>query len=116
MMYQMPGDNGEPPGPAAPADGLLPALLRPDLRAELRRQFSSAVNDPAVIGVQADVYQFMQFTGVLASLQLRARNPRWRAASAVPEGGTSTAPTSLTSGGISMMIPAMSCSGTRSSR
>jgi hypothetical protein len=25
---------------------------------------SSAVNDPAVIGVQADVYQFMQFTGV----------------------------------------------------
>lgn len=25
---------------------------------------SSAVNDPAVIGVQADVYQFMQFTGI----------------------------------------------------
>lgn len=25
---------------------------------------SSAINDPAVIGVQADVYQFMQFTGV----------------------------------------------------
>lgn len=28
---------------------------------------SSAINDPAVIGVQADVYQFMQFTGMTSA-------------------------------------------------
>ena len=67
MMYQVPGDSGS----------LLAALFTQTVSWQLYydRTFEllygtpgSAVNDPTTIGVQADVYQFMQFTGLLASL------------------------------------------------
>jgi hypothetical protein len=66
MMYQVPGDNGN----------LLSPLLMQTVSFSLYfdRTYelnyggnSSAKNDPAVIGVQAGIYQFMQFTGVLAA-------------------------------------------------
>lgn len=72
MMYQVPGDQGN----------LLAPLLMQTVSWQLYfdRTYelnyggnSSAKNDPAVIGVQADVYQFMQFTGVLAQLTAARR-------------------------------------------
>jgi hypothetical protein len=66
MLYQVPGDNGN----------LLSPLLQQTVTWQLYfdRTFellygtpTKAKNDPTVIGCQADVLQFMQFTGVLAS-------------------------------------------------
>ena len=68
MMYSVPGDQGN--------------LLAPLLQQSVSWQFyfdrtyeltyggnyGGGPNDPTVIGVQADIYAFMQFTGVLASL------------------------------------------------
>ena len=75
MMYTVPGDSGN----------LLAPLLQQTVSWQLYfdRTYelnyggnSGQVNDPAVIGVQADIYQFMQFTGILATLNNgRARSP-----------------------------------------
>ncbi len=103
MMYQQPGDN----------TNLLAPLLQQTVSFQLYfdRTYelnyggnSSAVNDPAVIGVQADVYQFMQFTGILASLDASQESTLASTVSSAG-GGTATAPTSLSTGGIMMMIP-----------
>ena len=61
---------------------------------------TSAVNDPVQIGVQADVYQFMQFTGVLASLNAQ------QATTVLGGTGAAGAGASATTGGIMMMLPA----------
>ena len=55
---------------------------------------SSAVNDPAVVGVQADVYQFMQFTGILADLDKQQEMRASECRQSANQGGTSTAPRS----------------------
>jgi hypothetical protein len=67
MMYTVPGDQGNLLSP------LLSQTVSWSLYFDRTYELnyggnSSAVNDPAVVGVQADVYQFMQFTGVLADL------------------------------------------------
>lgn len=111
MMYQMPGDN----------TNLLAPLLQQTVSFQLYfdRTYelnyggnSAAVNDPAVIGVQADVYQFMQFTGVLATLDAtQAAQQTQQLASQVTSSGitvsgsTSAASASLSAGGMMMMIP-----------
>ncbi len=73
MMYQVPGDSGN----------LLAPLLNQTVSWQLYfdRTFellyggdATSQNDPGVIGVQADVYQFMQFTGILASLSNQQAN------------------------------------------
>lgn len=96
MMYPVPGDSGN----------LLAPLLTQTVAWELffDRTFelnyggqSTSENDPGVIGVQADVYAFMQFTGVLATLSKQD-------ATAVL--GTPTGGSAPTTGGIMMMIPA----------
>lgn len=98
MMYQVPGDNGNLLSP------LTTQTVSFDLYFDRTYELnyggnSSAINDPAVIGVQADIYQFMQFTGVLASLDSGQ-------ASAVLGGvGATGAGAAPTTGGIMMMIP-----------
>lgn len=104
MMYTVPGDSGN----------LLAPLLMQTVSFQLYfdRTYelnyggnSSAVNDPAVIGVQADVYQFMQFTGLLANLAPNQANQiQSTGDSAVGNTATGTAQ-AVTTGGIMMMIP-----------
>jgi hypothetical protein len=99
MMYQVPGDSGN----------LLAPLFTQTVSWQLYfdRTFellyggnaSSAVNDPTVIGVQADVYAFMQFTGVLASLDNQ------QATQVLGSAGASGSSAPSTTGGIMMMIP-----------
>ena len=102
MMYQVPGDQAN----------LLAPLLNQSVSWSLYfdRTYelnyggnSSAVNDPAIIGCQADVYQFMQFTGILANLSRQQANAL-SSATAKAGGGSSTAKFSAT-GGIMMMVP-----------
>jgi hypothetical protein len=100
MMYQVPGDQGNLLAP------LVNQSVAWDLYFDRTYELnyggnSSAVNDPAVIGCQADVYQFMQFTGVLATLN------RQQASSILgqPSNGSITATPTSTTGGIMMMIP-----------
>lgn len=98
MMYQVPGDNGN----------LLSPLLTQTVSFQLYfdRTYelnyggnSSAKNDPAVIGVQADIYQFMQFTGIRATLD------KTQAESVLGGVGAQGAGAPTTTGGIMMMIP-----------
>lgn len=103
MMYTVPGDQGN----------LLAPLLYQTVSWSLYfdRTYelnyggnSSAVNDPAVIGVQADIYQFMQFTGVLANLARQQANAE---ASVANGGSASSTQAQLGSslGGVMMMVP-----------
>lgn len=63
MQYQYSGDNGN--YAPMPLQQTVSWQLYFDRSFELKYGGnSSAVNDPAVIGCQADVYQFMQFTGM----------------------------------------------------
>lgn len=106
MMYTVPGDNGN----------LLSPLLMQTVQFQLYfdRMYelnyggnSSAINDPAVIGVQADIYQFMQFTGVLASLdngQATALQQAGAGGVALGSALNDTA-SAATTGGIMMMLP-----------
>lgn len=95
MMYPVPGDNGNL---AAPLQQTVSWQLYFDRTFELLYGTpSGAVNDPTVIGVQADVYQFMQFTGVL--MQLTSSE----ATQVLGKPSQGSAPTT---GGIMMMIPA----------
>jgi hypothetical protein len=97
MMYQIPGDSGNL---LAPLQQTVSWQLYFDRTFELLYGTpTSAVNDPSVIGCQADVYQFMQFTGVLASLNNQQ-------AAQVLTSGDTTAAASTTTGGIMMMMPA----------
>lgn len=98
MMYAVPGDNGN----------LLSPLLMQTVQFQLYfdRMYelnyggnSSAINDPAVIGVQADIYQFMQFSGVLAALD------NSQAQSVLGGVGATGAGAPTTTGGIMMMMP-----------
>ena len=67
MMYAVPGDSGNLLAPLV--SQTVSWQLYFDRTYELNYGGnSSAVNDPAVIGVQADIYQFLQFTGLLATL------------------------------------------------
>lgn len=95
MMYQVPGDTGNL---LAPLQQTVSWSLYFDRTYELNYGGnSSAVNDPAIIGVQADVYQFLQFTGVLAALG---------GAQATQVFGTPTnGNLGATTGGIMMMMP-----------
>jgi hypothetical protein len=106
MMYTVPGDNGN----------LLSPLLQQTVSWQLffDRTFelnygtnSSAINDPAVIGVQADIYQFMQFTGVLATLGLQQAQQVQSAGVSGTSLGSANDDTAqaATTGGIMMMIP-----------
>lgn len=63
MNYMVPGDGGTyMPNPLSQT---VSWTLYFDRTYELNYGGnSSAVNDPAVVGVQADIYQFLQFTGV----------------------------------------------------
>lgn len=103
MMYQVPGDQGNLLAPML--SQTVSWSLYFDRTYELNYGGnSSAVNDPAVVGVQADIYQFMQFTGVLASLSNQQAS---QLSGAVTQagGGTSTAQIGASTGGIMMMIP-----------
>jgi hypothetical protein len=79
---------------------------------------ATSPNDPGVIGVQADAYQFMQFTGVLAQLSNQqaasiqgtgtdaVQNAATVAANALNSSAAgSTDATPVTTGGIMMMMP-----------
>jgi len=103
MMYTVPGDSGN----------LLSPLLQQTVSWQLYfdRTFelkyggnSSAVNDPAVIGVEADIYQFKQFTGVNAMLNKQQANLAATNTSVVNNLGSQIA-NQVTTGGIMMMIP-----------
>lgn len=98
MMYAVPGDSGN----------LLAPLVQQTVSWQLYfdRTYelnyggnSSAVNDPAVIGVQADIYQFLQFTGLLATLNASQATSVLGGVGATGPGAAST------TGGIMMMIP-----------
>jgi len=97
MMYRVPGDSGNL---LAPLSQTVSWQLYFDRTFELLYGTpDGSVNDPSIIGVQADVYQFMQFTGVTASLD----NGQ---ATAVLGGPGATGPgASPTTGGIMMMMP-----------
>ena len=105
MMYQMPGDSGI----------LLAPLLNQTVSWQLYfdRTFellyggdATSQNDPGVIGVQADIYQFMQFTGVLASLSNQQANSIQSAGGAAVGSAAIGTASAQTTGGIMMMIPA----------
>jgi hypothetical protein len=94
MMYQVRGDSG---------DLLAPLMQTVSWQLYFDRTFEllyggspASQNDPGVIGVQADVLQFMQFTGVLSSLSSSQANAVL---------GTPTQGSAPTSGGIMMLIP-----------
>lgn len=100
MMYQVPGDNGNLLSPLTMQT--VSWQLYFDRMYELNYNGnSSAINDPAVIGVQADIYQFMQFTGVLAQLNRAQANSVFGGSGSSTSGGVQ----SSTTGGIMMMIP-----------
>lgn len=104
MMYQVPGDQGN----------LLAPMLYQTVSWQLYfdRTFelnygrnSSAVNDPVVIGCQADVFQFMQFTGVNAQLsKQQAQSIQGAGGSQVGSKSSGTAG-AVTTGGMMMMVP-----------
>lgn len=104
MMYQVPGDSGN----------LLAPMLYQTVSWQLYfdRTFEllyggdpTSVNDPGVIGVQADVYEFMQFTGVLASLDnSQAQSVQSTGGATVGSVASGTA-AAVTTGGIMMMVP-----------
>jgi hypothetical protein len=82
MMYPVPGDSGN----------LLAAGLYQTVSWQL-------YIDPGVIGVQADVYAFLQFTGVLANLS------QSQATKILGGTGASGPGAPTTTGGIMMMTP-----------
>jgi hypothetical protein len=102
MMYTVPGDQGN----------LLAPLLQQTVSFQLYfdrtyeltygGNFGGGPNDPTVIGVQADIYQFMQFSGVLASLGSQQAQQVQSAGGASAGSGTAGL---VTTGGIMMMIP-----------
>ena len=105
MLYQVPGDAGN----------LLAPLLSQTVNFELYfdRTFElnyggdpTSPNDPGVIGVQADVYQFMQFTGLLASLNRQQATAIQSSGGAAVGSASAGTAASVTTGGIMMMIPA----------
>jgi hypothetical protein len=105
MLYTVPGDSGN----------LLSPLLMQTVSWQLYfdRTFellygtpTSAINDPTTIGVQADVYQFMQFTGLLASLSSADETANATNSTVASSLGTQTATLGANTGGIMMMIPA----------
>lgn len=99
MMYQVPGDQGNLLAPLYTQT--VSWQLYFDRTYELNYgRNSSAINDPAVIGCQADVYQFMQFTGVLAALNRQQAQSVFGAT-----GGTVKGTGAVSTGGIMMMIP-----------
>ena len=105
MLYQVPGDN----------QNLLAPMLQQTVSFELYfdRTFelnyggdATSPNDPGVIGCQADVYQFMQFTGITAQLSTsQAQAIQSTGGTAVGSASSGTA-IQTTSGGIMMMMPA----------
>lgn len=104
MLYTVPGDSGN----------LLAPLLQQTVSWQLYfdRTYelnfggnSGQVNDPAVIGVQADILQFMQFTGVLASLNNSdAKGVQGYGGNSVGQPSSGTAGL-VTTGGVMMMVP-----------
>lgn len=104
MLYTVPGDSGN----------LLAPLLQQTVSWQLYfdRTYelnyggnSGQVNDPAVIGVQADIYQFMQFTGILATLNnSQAGQIQGFGGNAVGAASNGTA-SAVTTGGVMMMVP-----------
>lgn len=104
MMYTVPGDSGN----------LLAPLLQQTVSWQLYfdRTYelnyggnSGQVNDPAVIGVQADIYQFMQFTGILATLNNSgAKTIQGYGGNAVGSASNGSA-NPVTTGGVMMMVP-----------
>ena len=100
MMYSVPGDSGN----------LLAPLLQQTVSWQLYfdrtyeltygGNYGGGPNDPTVIGVQADVYQFMQFTGVLADLGTSQAQQVLGSA-----GSQTNGQQAVTTGGIMMMIP-----------
>lgn len=94
MMYRVPGDNANL---LAPLQQTVSWQLYFDRTFELLYGTpDGSVNDPSIIGVQADVYQFMQFTGVTASLDASAQTAIL---------GSTVTSSGVTSGGMMMMIP-----------
>lgn len=99
QMYQIPSDQGN----------FIPQVLSQTVSFDLYfdRTFElnyggngSAINDPAVIGVQADVYQFMQFTGV-------TRQADQNAAQILKQAGSAGSQVlgALRTSGLMMLIP-----------
>lgn len=111
MMYPMPGNGSTPP--IAPLQQSVQWQLYFDRTFELNYGSGSGTgkgqsNDPGVIGVQADVLQFMQFTGVLyqdtQSLGNVLSGSTSGAVNAIGSAIT-TSYAALGAGGICMMIP-----------
>jgi hypothetical protein len=105
MMYSVPGDSGN----------LLAPLLQQTVSFQLYfdrtyeltygGNYGGGPNDPTVIGVQADIYQFMQFTGVTAVLGSSAAAQAQNVGGAVANSADNGTAELVTSGGIMMMIP-----------
>lgn len=104
MMYTVPGDQGNLLAP------LLYQTVSFDLYFDRTYELnyggnSSAVNDPAIIGCQADVYQFMQFTGVNAQLNKSQAQAIQGAGGATVGNAQSGTAQAVQTGGIMMMVP-----------
>lgn len=94
MMYRVPGDNTNL---LAPLSQTVSWQLYFDRTFELLYGTpDGSINDPSIIGVQSDVYQFMQFTGVTASLDASDQTAIL---------GSTVTSSGVTSGGIMMMMP-----------
>ncbi|MGH3247889.1 MAG: hypothetical protein ACRDOI_17040 [Trebonia sp.] len=96
MMYRVPGDNTNL---LAPLSQTVSWQLYFDRTFELLYGTpDGSVNDPSIIGVQADIYQFMQFTGVTASLDAADATAVLGGPGAIGPGASSN------TGGIMMML------------
>jgi hypothetical protein len=103
LQYQMPADMGNV---NVPLSQTVSWDLYFDRTFELNYGGnSSAVNDPAVIGVQADVYQFLQFTGVTYDADVGNAATNASTLASVPSALSNQVQGSLRSGGTMRLIP-----------
>jgi hypothetical protein len=108
MMYTVPGDSGNLLAPLLQQTVSFQLYFDRTFELTYGGNYGGGPNDPTVIGVQADIYQFMQFTGVNAALNkgqaAQAQNVGGNSASSSASSASGTAGL-VTSGGIMMMIP-----------
>jgi len=106
MMYAVPGDQGNLLAPLLQQTVSFQLYFDRTFELTYGGNYGGGPNDPTVIGVQADIFQFMQFTGVTAILsQQQAQAAQSAGGSATAASATNGTAELVTSGGIMMMIP-----------
>lgn len=108
-LYPVPGDNGNIAAPLLQQTVSFQLYFDRTFELAYGTGATGLVNDPTIYGVQADVYQFMQFTGLLASAgstsSALASTPVTNAGTVASNIGAQTAVVSANSQGIMMMVP-----------